>query len=150
MPTLNDGWLSGFTDAEGSFNINITGRPATCEATGFRVQLRYLLDQKNAKLFLFYIRNLFSHGKVSLRGETKEVYRYTCNTFIGAHSVCNYFHSFPLKTIKATSFANWFKVYTMVINKEHLTEEGLDKIRKIKKKVNVINIEANKIGNAKP
>jgi hypothetical protein len=38
----------------------------------------------------------------------------------------------------------------MVINKEHLTEEGLDKIRKIKKKVNVINIEANKIGNAKP
>lgn len=85
-----------------------------------------------------------------MRGETKEVYRYTCNTFIGAQSICNYYHKFPLKTIKAISFANWFKVYTMVINKEHLTEEGLDKIRKIKKKNNVINIEANKIGYAKP
>ena len=46
QPTLTDAWLSGFTDAEGTFTINITKRDNT--KTGYRVQLRYLLDQKYA------------------------------------------------------------------------------------------------------
>ena len=47
LPTLTDAWLSGFTDAPGTFNINITKRDNT--KTGYRIQLRYLLDQKYAK-----------------------------------------------------------------------------------------------------
>lgn len=51
-PSLNDAWLSGFTDAEGTFNVNITKRENT--VTGYRVQLRYILDKKNA-LDLIYL-----------------------------------------------------------------------------------------------
>lgn len=57
-----------------------------------------------------YIRDLFGFGKVSHRGETKNVYRLTINTFTGLSSVCSYFLSFPLKTKKGVSFSNWYQV----------------------------------------
>ncbi|RHW30283.1 hypothetical protein D1B31_23810, partial [Neobacillus notoginsengisoli] len=55
-PTLSDAWLSGFTDAEGCFNIRIGARLHTI--TGYRVSLRFFLDQKNAESTLLFIRNL--------------------------------------------------------------------------------------------
>lgn len=133
-PSLENAWLSGFTDAEGTFNVNITKRLNT--VTGFRVQLRFLLDQNNAYDTFMYIQELFGSGKVTHRGETKNVYRLTINTFTGLSSVCAYFLSFPLKTKKGVSFSNWYQVYNMVINKEHLSPEGLDKLSSIAKTIN--------------
>jgi phage terminase large subunit-like protein len=95
-PSLKDAWLSGFTDAECTFNVNITERLNT--VTGFRVQLRFLLDQNNAYDTFMYIRDLFGSGKVTHRGETKNVYRLTINTFTGLSSVCAYFA--PESTIR--------------------------------------------------
>ena len=140
LPTLSDAWLSGFTDAEGCFNVALTTRSGT--KSGFRVHLRFLLDQKDAESFLNQIKDLFGYGAVNLRGKTENVYRYYCDSFIGLKTVCNYFHAFPLKSMKATSFTNWYKVYIMVINKEHLTPEGLEKVREIKKTINVKNMES--------
>ena len=129
---MKDAWLSGFTDAEGTFNVNITKRANT--VTGYRVQLRYLLDQKYAIDLLTHISTLFGHGKVIVR--STDMYRYYCDSFIGLGKVCNYFESFPLKTKKSNSFYNWLKVFKMVLNKEHLTADGLETIRSIKKTVN--------------
>ena len=148
IPTLKDAWLSGFTDAEGCFNINITQRNKTY--TGFRIMLRFLLDQKNAIEILSHIRNLFGFGAVILRKDTKEVYRYYCDSFIGLKNIILYFQAFPLKTIKASAFNHWLKAYKMVENKEHLTKQGLTIIRDIKKQINVTNEKASKIGSAKP
>jgi hypothetical protein len=133
-PSLKNAWLSGFTDAEGTFNVNITERLNT--VSGFRVQLRFLLDQNNAYDTFMYIRDLFGSGKVTHRGETKNVYRLTINTFTGLSSVCAYFLSFPLKTKKGVSFTNWYHIYNMVINKEHLSKEGLERVRSISKNIN--------------
>ena len=41
-----------------------------------------------------------------------------------------------LKTKKSNSFVNWLKVYKLVLNKEHLTNEGLETVREIKKAIN--------------
>ena len=131
-PNLKNAWLSGFTDAEGCFNVSITKRENAI--TGYRVMLRYMLDQKNALDLLTYISTLFGNGKVIAR--STDMYRYYCNSFIGLRSICIYFETFPLKTKKSNSFANWLKVYKMVINKEHLTAEGLEIIRTIKKIIN--------------
>lgn len=62
-------------------NVNITERLNT--VSGFRVQLRFLLDQNNAYDTFIYIQDLFGSGKVTHRGETKNVYRLTINTFTG-------------------------------------------------------------------
>ena len=56
-PNLSDAWLSGFTDAEGCFNVSI--KPRLHTITGYRVSLRFLLDQKDAESTLLHIKNLF-------------------------------------------------------------------------------------------
>nr|YP_010697799.1 LAGLIDADG homing endonuclease [Porodaedalea chrysoloma]WCF76760.1 LAGLIDADG homing endonuclease [Porodaedalea chrysoloma] len=148
IPTLNDSWLSGFTDAEGCFNVNITSRKNTI--SGYRIRLRFLLDQKNAYNTLINIRNLFGFGRVSIRGETNNVYRYSADSFKGLESIHNYFISFPLKTNKAISFENWCKVFNMFLNKEHLSTEGFNKVREIVKTININNSLNIKTGSAYP
>nr|YP_010160552.1 hypothetical protein K4Y30_mgp16 [Gymnopilus junonius]QRH17738.1 hypothetical protein [Gymnopilus junonius] len=147
-PSLLDSWLSGFTDAEGCFNIKIQPRPNTI--TGYRVALRFLLDQKNAESTLLIIRDLFGYGQVNLRKNTNGVYRYSNNSFKGLLSVHDYFLTFPLKTKKVKSFNYWDIVFTMVLNKEHLVLEGLEKIRAIAKLINLNNSLTDKTGSAKP
>lgn len=43
--TLSDAWLSGFTDAEGCFNVSITANSRYI--LGYVIKMRYLLDQKD-------------------------------------------------------------------------------------------------------
>jgi hypothetical protein len=145
-PNLSDAWLSGFTDAEGCFNIAIQPRHNT--VTGYRVSLRFLLDQKNAESTLLHIRDLFKFGQVFVRGETNGVYRYNNNTFKGLLPVRDYFLAFPLKTKKADSFKHWVEIFTMILNNEHLVPEGLVKIRAIAKIINNKNSLNNKTGSA--
>lgn len=147
LPTLNDAWLSGFTDAEGCFNVNITSRINT--VTGYRVSLRFLLDQKNAQFIFEYIKNLFGFGKVSLRSGTNQVYRLTIDSFKGLVNVRDYFLMYPLRTKKAISFTKWNEVYTIRLNKEHLDSKGLSKIKLISKEVNLNNRETVKTGSSK-
>lgn len=146
LPTLHDSWLSGFTDAEGCFNVNITSRLNT--ATGYRVLLRFLLDQKNALMILEHIRDLFNFGKVSLRSGTNNVYRLTIDSFKGLIRVRDYFLMHPLRTKKVISFTKWNVVYTMRLNKEHLDEKGLKTIKRISKEINLNNREIIKTGSS--
>lgn len=144
--SLLDSWLSGFTDAEGCFNVQITSRKES--QTGYRIRLRFILDQKNAKSLFINISNLFSYGFVSLRSNTKynNIFRFTINSFSGIPILINYFNSFPLKTFKKESYNKWLIVYNMILDKEHLTEEGLVKIKKLSKQINIHNSLTKKIG----
>lgn len=146
LPTLKDSWISGFTDAEGCFNINIGARVNT--VTGYRVIPRFFLDQKDAFETLNYIRNLFGFGKVFLRSGTQDVYRYGVDSIKGLDPITNYFNTYLLKSKKQISFLNWSKVYNMLLNKEHLTDEGLSKIREIKKTINFNNSLTRKRGSS--
>lgn len=63
-PSLNNGWISGFTDAEGCFSIVIDKNRKNEEI----VRARFILDQKNGESALNLISNLFSPVTVQLRG----------------------------------------------------------------------------------
>lgn len=150
-PSLKNAWLSGFTDAEGCFNVKLEKRDYT--VSGYRVILRFLLpmaDQKSAQYLLSSIRDLFGYGNVSLRSATNDVYRYTMKSFTGTNVVREYFLAFPLKTKKLQSFNNWCKVHDMVLRKEHLSHEGLTNIRHLSKIINISNSLTNKTGSSRP
>jgi len=143
--TLQDGWLSGFTDAEGCFNVSITANSRY--TLGHVIKMRYILDQKDG-VILNKVYELFGFGKVRLRSGTKDVYRYTATGFKALHDVIVYFKLFPLQTKKAFSFEKWLIVHNQVYNKLHLTDEGLSQVRTLQKQINLNNSTTNKTGRA--
>lgn len=145
--TLQDAWLSGFTDAEGCFKVSITTNARY--ALGHVIKMRYILDQKDSSI-LEIIRNLFGFGKVALRSQTDGVYRYTATGFKSMNDVISYFKLFPLFTNKGRSFDKWLIIHNIVSNKLHLTEEGLGKVRALQKQININNGMTKKTGSAHP
>jgi hypothetical protein len=145
--TLLDGWLSGFTDAEGCFNVSITS--STRYTLGHVIKMRYILDQKDSSILLI-IRDLFGFGKVTLRSQTDGVYRYTATGFKSMSNVISYFKVFPLFTKKAQSLHKWSSIHNMVSNKLHLTEQGLAQVKALQKQINLDNSITKKTGSAHP
>lgn len=145
--TLQDAWISGFTDAEGCFNVSITSNARS--KLDSVIKMRYILDQKDEDV-LNIIKHLFGFGKVKLRAETMGVYRYTATGFKNMNHIVIYFKKYPLLTKKALSYKNWLLIYNMVINKKHLTVEGLSQVKILKKEININNSLNIKTGAAHP
>lgn len=96
---------------------------------GFRTSLRFLLDQQFEPPVLLLIATLFGTGHVSLRTGTNEVYRLTFDSFKSLPIIISYFTRFPLKSHKKESYERWCEISLLMLNKEHLEQPGLDRIR---------------------
>lgn len=130
---LKSSWLSGFTDAEGCFTISLIKRTENYT----QVQVRFILSQKQEYKF-FEELSLIINGKVHYLKSYDE-HNLTVN-LTKLKVIIKYFSLHPLKTKKKIDYLNWLKVYYMVINKEHLISEKLEKIKKLKKKINQVKI----------
>lgn len=130
--TLDDAWLSGFTDAEGCFNTNLNKSNV--------IKFRFILDQ-NDKDVLEQVKYLFNSGSVTLKSKSsnlefkrpiKDTYRYTLTKLNDILLVLNYFDNYPLKTNKLRSFIVWKIIYLMKVIKLNKTIGGFNIIKKIK------------------
>jgi hypothetical protein len=97
--------------------------------------VRFLLDQKD-KSVLEKVKVLFKTGRVSARLKTNGVFRYETNNTLAQIIIIEYFTNFPLKSFKSKAFAKWSHVRKLVINKHHLTKEGLIEMRQLTKEIN--------------
>jgi LAGLIDADG endonuclease len=147
--SLKDSWLSGFTDAEGCFNVHIVKRKEM--KSQYNVSLRFLLDQKDEEAVLKDIRNLIGFGKVSCRSlKSRKIFRYSLHSLKNSKKIIDYFNNHPLKTTKIYSFKIWTRIYNMLINKEHLSNEGLIKIKVLRTNMNKYTIANKSIGSKIP
>ena len=97
LPSLNDSWLSGFTDAEGCFNVSISKNPSY--HLDHRTQIRFILDQKDAEYLFLHLKSIFFCGFIVKR-TNKDVFRYTIQSIKFIPIIIKYFSFFPLKTNK--------------------------------------------------
>jgi LAGLIDADG endonuclease len=148
-PSLNDSWLSGFTDAEGCFSVSfykLKNKISQC-------RIRYILDQKDEKELLYYIRSLFKYGNVNLRSKTNNVYRLVINmnkpNRDDFNLLIDYFKLFPLKTLKIYNFKLWCEVLDLMLLKKHKTETGIKLIKNLRTKMNKYLIDSKSIGSSK-
>lgn len=126
-------WLVGFVDGEGCFYVKITKR-----ALLYKVTLSFALSQHSRDELLFIIiQNYLGYGiieKVKTRpyAVTFVVYR-----FSDIHDkVIDFFHRYPLESVKLLNFNDFCVIANSVKNKEHLTKEGVEKIKLIKSQMN--------------
>ena len=148
-PSLTNSWLSGFTDAEGCFSIYIYKGKNNKDYC----QCRYILDQKEEKKLLIFIRNLFLYGNVNLRSQTYNVYRLVISMNNPKRKdfnlVIDYFNNFPLKTTKSINFKLWCKIIDLIILNKHKTLEGLKTIKDLRTKMNKYIIDNKPLGLSK-
>ena len=127
--SLANSWLSGFTDAEGYFTVSILEKSETYN----QVLVKYILSQQGELNLLTYISTLVD-GKIHCV-KSYNSYHMVVN-LKKLDKVINYFKLYPLKTKKSIYFQTWMKIYKLVIEKKHLTSDGLVKIRRLKNKLN--------------
>jgi hypothetical protein len=124
-------WLAGFSDADASFQIKIIKRDA--KRIGYEVRLNYQLDQKKSDI-LKLLKETFG-GFVGHR-KAQDTYYYGSINFGSAFKIISYFDKYHLQSSKYVNYLKFRKVYCMIMNKEHLTVSGLQRIQKIKNKMN--------------
>ena len=125
---LNNYWLSGFSDADASFQIKLITKNHKTE-----VRLNFQIDQKRNDL-LILIKN-FLGGNIGYRN-SQDTYYYGSTSFGSAKNVINYFDHFHLLSSKHINYLKWRKAYILIQKKDHLTESDLTKIIKLKTTMN--------------
>jgi hypothetical protein len=107
LPTLEDGWLSGFIDAEGSFSGKNTIKEGIEPIK--KPTVRFSLVQKFEKEVFEHL-NLLIGG--SLQHEAKkEAYRLALESKKDRETIIDYLSKFPLQTDKAVAFTRFRKIH---------------------------------------
>lgn len=141
-PSLTTHWISGFCDGEGCFN----GRVKSCITSKLRKPplLTFSVSQKE-----LYIIKILREVFLGVRSEDLKNIKYDkswngwvfhCSSFTKIKIIRNYFSIHRLKTKKSLAFKKWCRIHDLVLNKEHLTIEGLNKIDLLTKDINKFTI----------
>ena len=128
--TLDNAWLSGFTDAKGCFTCSIYLSKLTNKHI---VTVRYIISRKNDIEFSQYLAKL-------IKGYITHIKSYNGYNTVVNHGklniILNYIRIYPLKTKKHICYLRWYKIYNLVKNKYHFNPKGIEKIKSLTKLVN--------------
>jgi len=126
--------LTGFVNAEGCFTLGIT-RNKECK-TRWSVQLFFqiALHQKD-KYLLDQIKNYFGVGKIYKHGSQSLLFRVL--SIKDLQVIIDHFDKYPLITQKFADYNLFKQAFNLILNKEHLTMEGLKRLAAIKGSLNL-------------
>lgn len=131
---LSPDWISGFVSAEGNFDVRI---PSTKSKLRYRVQLRFRISQHSRDLKLMEkIAEYLGAGKIYKYG-TKSAISLTIVDFTHiTNIIIPFLNKNPIIGIKLYDYLDWCKIHNLMINRAHLTIEGINSIKKIKSSMN--------------
>ena len=123
-------WLVGFSEGESCFFVRIYRSNKSKQ--GLAVQLAFSITQHfRDKELLDGIKNFLGCGRVAKR--SGEYCDFVVNSLSDLdEKIIPLFLKYPLPGSKELNFIDFKKVLEMMKNKDHLSEEGLLKIKKIK------------------
>ena len=132
---IDPNWLAGFASGEGCFMIIIYKSKTR---VGYGVQLIFQLtqhsrDQNLMQSFIIY----FKCGYISIKKNRPNEVNYIVTKFDDIlNKIIPFFKKHPILGMKALDFDDWCKVAELMQEKKHLTQAGLEQIRKIKAGMN--------------
>jgi hypothetical protein len=128
-------WLAGFTSGEGSFAVRVFS--SSNHRMGYQVQLRFQITQqcRDKDLMEKIVKYRPSRcGYISIRGDIVD-FHVTKYSDVVEH-IIPFFAKYPILGVKEENYEDFKLVAALIENKEHLTEEGLEKIKEIKSRMN--------------
>ena len=144
-PIDSNAWLSGFTDADGNFSINIhkrTNKNSTRVQLFYRLEINqnyHKLDTEGNKVSFFPIISkiglylgvtVYSRSRII---NDKIFYSFTVvsHNKLSISKVCDYFNKYPLLSSKFLDFKDWSYIYKLQ-NLNSFTTSYLDNAIKIR------------------
>ena len=132
---LDPHWISGFVSAEGNFDVRI---PSTNSKLGYRVQLRFRITQHSRDLRLMEkIVEYFGSGYIYKYGGKSAVSLTIVDFTDISNIIVPFFNKNPIIGIKLYDYLDWCKIHSLMVNRSHLTVEGISSIREIKSGMNI-------------
>lgn len=133
-PSLDNAWISGFTQADGGFYIVI--QPRKEGTLGYQLRLRWYLDQKDSDDLFDKIKILMktgSHSSRKTKGGGMRRYKTDAYTTNSLHLVVDYFTRFPVRFTKYDLFfIKWKEAYDLANSVRKLTPDIIEQIKVIK------------------
>ena len=122
-------WVTGFVDGEGCFFVGINPHPEM--ATGYQVLPEFTVVQHERDIQLLYaLKKFFGCGVVRRNHGARMCYRVR-NVKHLRERIIPFFEKYPLKSKKRLDYYKFRQVLTLMERGEHLTPEGIEKIRTI-------------------
>lgn len=141
---LKNAWLSGFIDADGSFSINI--REKTSDGKGKnRIEARLRIfqrkeDPNTGKSYFSILKSIADTFGVQLNTAIHNgnihYYLIAITSPAKLAILINYLNEYSLFTSKFLNFKDFSSCIEMMLNKEHLTIHGREKISVLKNSMN--------------
>ena len=134
LPSLQDGWLSGITDGEGSFTCSLLS-----SSSAFRY--RFILTQKweANKYVLEHILKILKEYSIEgsvVSHHAENVWEVRINGLKNCQGLFIYFDNFNLLSKKKDSYLKWKLLYNRLVNKDHLNKETRSELINLAKQIN--------------
>lgn len=132
---LNSNWVSGFVAGDGGFSIYV--KPAKDYVLGKKVYCRFHIAQhsKDIELMKLFIK-FFGCGSVNKRSNTLRCDYIVQDTLNLMEKILPHFDKYPLLNLKQEDFKCFKECMAIIKSKQHLTKEGLDKIKSLNLEMN--------------
>ena len=131
---LDAQWIVGFVDGEGCFHVGISKHPDM--KLGHQVLPEFTVVQHERDVQVLHgLKAYFGCGVVRSNHGDRMAYRVR-NLEHLLERILPFFLEHSLKTKKRVDFQKFRRVCLMMEKGEHLTEEGLDEIRRVAGQMN--------------
>lgn len=132
---INPWFVTGFIDAEGCFSISIIRNKKLKTALGVRARFQINLSQKD-KVLLEQIQSYFGvKGSIYTKNKWNLI-ELQVQSINDLKIIINHFDKYPLRTKKFADYKLFKQAFNLILDKEHLTMDGLNKIVAIKASMN--------------
>ena len=130
---LNPWFITGFSDAEGCFTVSIVKNNKLTTGWGVRAKFQINLSEKD-KTLLERVQSYFGLDRGIYLKRNEVILQ--VDSIKGLKVIINHFDKYPLRSQKLADYLLFKQIFYLILNKEHLTEEGIRKIVAIKATLN--------------
>ena len=144
-------WLSGYVDSDGSFSVQYTKtengakrRKISCR---MRIEQR-MLDPITNESYCDILNQICSFLNCNLltklqKSTGNRYYTLAATSKVSLTILIRYFNKYPLFSNKYLDYKDWEQVAHLILNNQHLTDEGINTVELVRSRMNTKRIEFN-------
>lgn len=139
---LKNAWLSGFIDADGSFDIRVSlvsnGALKNRIAARLRIDQR-MLDPQTQDSYFDIMSSIATALGVTLKTIVRrhgEYYHISATSAKARHIIASYFSQYPLFTSKYLNYLDWLACHKLIESNQHTTVTGQEQALKLQNGMN--------------